>query len=544
MSEVVDSSDPEFVLRVLETCLLTQWDDVTREGGTIVLRGLGPSHRALNRNDRTVFTTTAAEGQKTTIAADVTYQASALVGTAAPQNEMVQRKLDAVLEMVRMDLDLAQRRRAQAAERAGEKGVRPTLVPRGEAEVVPQPMPAEPSAKALPRQVPVEPRPEVAQVAPEPMVRVEPVVAAPSANIEASAVEASPEVPAVAARNEPPVVPPAPRSEPPSAPAPRPYFQPHDDAERTANPVEVPIAFQNSRRTLAAERPMDMEEIRLVHREEADDEIEDEDPGSGIAKVFVTLMVLVVLAAGGWEGWQHRAQIEQTHAWAVSRAWVMQVVGKSAEAGGTPAAPASVDDSGTAAVGSTAGAAPVAGSTPAASGSASTLTEGPVPPAGTSTGGAASVAGSPASSAPGGAAATPEDAAAAEKAAEEEKLSELDPAKWLQNWAEAMRGTDAALLAQYYADPVNRYYLQSHVSRARVMADKQATMAKREQPWTVQLDNVQVLDRTPSTARVLLIKHFSMGRGAAARQVRWPTQLRLKMIDGRWEITSEQTLGE
>jgi|GEM_PF-1578996 len=540
MSEVVDSSDPEFVLRVLETCLLTQWDDVTREGSTIVLRGLGPSHRALNRNDRTVFTATAAEGQKTMIAADVTYQASALVGTAAPQNEMVQRKLDAVLEMVRMDLDLAQRRRAQVAQRAAERVVKPILVP---VEVVPQPMPVEQSAEALPRQVPEEQKAEVAQVAPEPMMRVEPVVAAPLENVEAAAVESSADGAAVAARNEPPVLPPALRSEPPSAPAPQPYFQPHDDVDRTANPAEAPIAFQASRPTVAPQRPMDMEEVRLVHREEADDEIEDEEPGSGIAKVFVTLMVLVVLAAGGWVGWQHRAQIEETHAFAASRAWVMNLMGESTQAGVTPAAaPASVDDTGSA-TGSTAGA-PVAGSTPAASGSASTLTEGPVPPAETSAGAAAPVAGSPASSTPGVAAATPEDAAAAEKATQEEKLSELDPAKWLQNWAEAMRGTDAALLSQYYADPVNRYYLQSYVSRARVMADKQATMAKREQPWTVQLDNVQLLDRTPSTARALLIKHFSMGQGAAARQVRWPTQLRLKMIDGRWEITSEQTLGE
>jgi ketosteroid isomerase-like protein len=168
-----------------------------------------------------------------------------------------------------------------------------------------------------------------------------------------------------------------------------------------------------------------------------------------------------------------------------------------------------------------------------------------VPAAGTSAGGGTSVAGPPASSTSGVAATpTPEDAAAAEKAAQEEKLSELDPAKWLQNWADAMRGTDAALLAQYYADPVNRYYLQSHVSRARVMADKEATIAKREQPWTVHLENVQVLDQTQTTARVLLIKHFSMGAGATARQVRWPTQLRLKTIDGRWEITAEQTLGE
>jgi ketosteroid isomerase-like protein len=339
--------------------------------------------------------------------------------------------------------------------------------------------------------------------------------------------------------------------EPPTVPFSMHHSDPQDDVDIAA---EDPIAFRDPV-AVAGGRPMVAEEILLVHREDADDEIDDREPVSGIGKVFVTLLVLVALAGLGWVGWQHRAQIEQTQAWTASRAWVMNFLGKSTATGAvTGSAPAAappsaaalppVGDSGSAS-GTASDAGPPAGSTPAASGSASTLTEGPVPAAGTSAGGGTSVAGPPASSTSGVAATpTPEDAAAAEKAAQEEKLSELDPAKWLQNWADAMRGTDAALLAQYYADPVNRYYLQSHVSRARVMADKEATIAKREQPWTVHLENVQVLDQTQTTARVLLIKHFSMGAGATARQVRWPTQLRLKTIDGRWEITAEQTLGE
>lgn len=522
MSEVVDSSDPEFVLRVLETCLLTQWEDVTREGGTIVLRGLGASHRAVNRNDRTVFTA-AAENNKTTIAADVTYQASALVGTAAPQNEMVQRKLDSVLEMVRMDLDLAQRRRAQAAERAAGRTVEATAL---------QPMPVPREQEPLPEKTPEAEMPVAAPVIAEPIIA--PVVAPVAAPVITEAVTPALEpvhepieianVPTEKVDEAVPVQEPA-HELASEATAKEQQIEPPVTSEQapdvTANFAEIPVAFLDPAAVIA-EKPLDAGEIRLVHREEIDDEDDDEEPRSGAMRFFVALLIIALVAGLGWAGWRDRVQIEQTHAWIASRAWVMNLVGQSAQ----PAPASSSDDA--------AGTGDVARPAPAVS---------PTPPATAPAADAGSSAAAP--DATSGTSTPPPDSTATDKAAEDAKLAEPDPAKWLENWAAAMRGTDAALLASYYADPVDRYYLQPHLSRARVMADKQASMDKRLEPWTVELENVQVLDRTDTTARVLLVKHFSMATGTpAAKQMRWPTQLRLKMVDGRWQISSEQTLGE
>jgi ketosteroid isomerase-like protein len=510
MSEVVDSSDPELVLRVLETCLLAQWTDVTREGNMVVLRGLGASHRVVNRNDRAVFTTQANDGDKTTIAADVTYQASALVGTAAPQNEMVQRKLDSVLEMVRMDLDLAQRRRAQAAERAAGRTMEVTASQPMPVSYRPEPLP-EKTVEAekmiiAPDVAPVA-APVIAEALTPTLERVhEPIETpeVPSEKVEAAAVVQEPthELPSEAKAKEQKIEPAVTRDE---------------FSNVTANLAEIPIAFLDPA-AVAAERPLDADEIRLVHREEIDDKDDDEEPSSGGKRFFVALLMLAIVAGLGWAGWRDRTQIKQTHAWMASRAWVMHLVGQ-------PAEPAPVSSSDTAvATGGVASSAPVAN---------------PTPPAAAAPAADSGSAAATSSSATSGIS-TPPDTATTEKAAEDAKLAEPDPAKWLENWADVMRGSDAALLASYYADPVDRYYLQPHLSRAQVMADKQASMDKRLEPWTVQLENVQVLDRTDTTARVLLVKHFSIGTGTpAAKQLRWPTQLRLKMVDGRW-----QTLGE
>jgi ketosteroid isomerase-like protein len=511
MSEVVDSSDPELVLRVLETCLLAQWTEVTREGNTVVLRGLGASHRVVNKNDRAVFTTQATDGAKTTIAADVTYQASALVGTAAPQNEMVQRKLDSVLEMVRMDLDLAQRRRAQAAERAAGRTVEATAS---------QPMPVPHEPETLPEKT-VEAEKMI--VAPDVAPVAVPVVAeavTPALEPVHESIE-TPEVPTE--KIEAAVVQEPVRKLASEAPVKSQQIEPvasEEFSNVTANLAEIPVAFLDPAAVVAG-RPLDTGEIRLVHREEIDDEDDDEEPRSGGMRFFVALLMIAIVAGLGWAGWRDRAQIEQTHAWIASRAWVMHLIGQ-------PAQPAPVSSSDDAA----AGTGDVPGSTPVAN---------PTPPAApvADTGSAAAAPGATSGTS------TPPDTTATDKATEDAKLAEPDPAKWLENWAEAMRGTDAALLASYYADPVDRYYLQPHLSRARVMADKQASMDKRVEPWTIELENVQVLDKTDTTARVLLVKHFSMATGTpAAKQMRWPTQLRLKTVDGRWQISSEQTLGE
>ncbi len=94
--------DAEMVLRALEVSLRDISTEVVRQGRQITLRGLGPSQRTVNRNDITVFEVNA-ENNRTTIHADVTYQASALLGDA-PQSDVVLSKLDRVFDSVKMQL--------------------------------------------------------------------------------------------------------------------------------------------------------------------------------------------------------------------------------------------------------------------------------------------------------------------------------------------------------------------------------------------------------------------------------------------------------
>jgi ketosteroid isomerase-like protein len=101
-SEMMETSDAETVLRVLEWSFRDISVDVVREGSRITVRGLGPSQRTMNRNDIAVVEVVC-EDHRTVIRADITYQASALLGGIS-QDDLVRSKLDRVLERVKAEL--------------------------------------------------------------------------------------------------------------------------------------------------------------------------------------------------------------------------------------------------------------------------------------------------------------------------------------------------------------------------------------------------------------------------------------------------------
>jgi len=80
----------------LEGCLRSISSEIARQGSQITLRGLGPSPRAINRRDTTVISVQRDDGA-TVIHADVQFQASAFLGTAA-QDAVVQEKLDRIFD--------------------------------------------------------------------------------------------------------------------------------------------------------------------------------------------------------------------------------------------------------------------------------------------------------------------------------------------------------------------------------------------------------------------------------------------------------------
>lgn len=253
---MVDSPDADLVSRTLETCLRTQWSDVTREGSAIVLRGLGPTHR-INRNDRAVFEVRPADEGRTAIEADVTYLASALVGDAAPQNELVQRKLDGVLELVRMDIDLARRRASQANE------LKPRLVNKGAAAAVAE---VPEAAVAAPLPLPAEERRQSADLVED---------------------DTLPYLPPVADVATP---------EPDAA-------SDHFATYAVLPPPDAVIEPQLVHRTEDAEVPETEGKSRRTKPERAKDR--------SLVKIFATLLVVFVLAGVVEEGWLHRAQLNQ-----------------------------------------------------------------------------------------------------------------------------------------------------------------------------------------------------------------------------------------
>lgn len=120
-----------------------------------------------------------------------------------------------------------------------------------------------------------------------------------------------------------------------------------------------------------------------------------------------------------------------------------------------------------------------------------------------------------------------------------------DPALVVQDWASAMGSNDAAKQAAFYADSLDRYFLRHNVSRESVLADKQASIDRRQDGWSVTMERVKVLQKNgAATATIQLIKHFVVRKeGKLTSQWFVPSQLQLKRVDGRWQITSERDMG-
>lgn len=501
---MVESPDVELVSRVLETNLRAQWDDVTREGDSIVLRGLGPTHR-VNRNDRAVFSVMAAPGGRTAIEVEATYLASALVGTGAPQNEIVQRKLDGVLELVRMDVDLARRRAALEKE----SGWKPVLVGKGTAAdgasaIATSGRVAPDAAAVMQEQTPdqVVDTPAEAEI-------VLPVTRQADEPKRTSDEEQPAEAKSPAASSGDTLQAVLDRMAGREGAKSRALDTEKDSAEDDVfSPNRPDIVRRHKAAIEAAETEMAAllsttkpaaewstagspaaggEELGLIHRGHIAEEQTGarQGKGSSIGLIFTVLLVTFVLAFVAQVGWEYRAQIGQRLAtWRAT--WSAERIeqGQDGRPELTPEQQAAQQQAERAAA-----------------------------------------------------------AADAEKAAEAARLAEPDPKQWLQNWAATMNGTDAGAQAAYYADQVDKYFLRYNVSRAEIMAARQDAIARRKGTWTMRLDDVVVAQQTDTAARILFVKYIAFNDGAGLVEQRLPTQIRLKRLDGQWRIVSEQTLG-
>jgi len=139
--------------------------------------------------------------------------------------------------------------------------------------------------------------------------------------------------------------------------------------------------------------------------------------------------------------------------------------------------------------------------------------------------------------------ATPSVAPAPPAAAPDPTANE-DPAEVVKQWETALRARDAAGQAAFYADPVERYFLQHDVKKEVVLAEKQAAIDKRKDGWTIKMDRVKVQRKGDDVANVSLVKHYMVKQeGATTSEWFVPSRLQLKRADGKWRIVSERDLG-
>jgi ketosteroid isomerase-like protein len=116
---------------------------------------------------------------------------------------------------------------------------------------------------------------------------------------------------------------------------------------------------------------------------------------------------------------------------------------------------------------------------------------------------------------------------------------------WVEDWAAAMRTSDAEAQVSFYADPLNRYFLTPNVSRSELLREKKSDIESRGGLWTFKAENVQIQRQSESNAIVLLTKHITVKppSSSSIREQRIKTQLKLKIVNGNWKIISERTLG-
>ena len=521
------------VLRALETCLRDVSSEVVRYGDQITLHGLGPSPKAVNYQDTTVLSVSA-EDNKTIINADVSFQASAILGDVQ-QDAVVRSKLEKVFDQMRMQIDLESR-----ASAAYAKAMSQTPVPSS------SPLPDVPTSENLPLAAPA------ASVGPTPVASLEtasensPLVtppasvsAAPVAPLETKEEPASENAP-VASVSAAPVAPLETKEEPAFDNAPvaaaAASFGPTPVAalETKEEPAEHFEARARARDSFRLREPQEVEEpwdeeaaAGLVAMLRRQIQAEEEDPEPEPSRRWmwvVTAIVALFLVAGGVYLLRFRNKTVASRSAATVSAPAASAPttpAPAASASTTPAPTASVPTaSAPAASVSTAPAQPVA--TPAASS--------PADGERTVTKIDAGTIGRPPASPDSSALPAP-------------KVAVADPAVWLEGWATAMRSRDPAAQASFYADPVNQYINRRNVTHDALVQAKRADIGRRHGGWTFSANDVVVENKTPSEATVRLVKHYMVQMGPSqVSEIFVKTRLQLKVVDGQWKIASEEEI--
>jgi hypothetical protein len=118
---------------------------------------------------------------------------------------------------------------------------------------------------------------------------------------------------------------------------------------------------------------------------------------------------------------------------------------------------------------------------------------------------------------------------------------ETEVSRALEAWAKANESNDPRLLANCYADQVDRYFLRQNVTNTFVHDYMEAWLKDHDSRVTgFKIKDLSYEEKTVEKVQLRLIKEVvtTDSKGAAERFT--PSQLVLSKVAGEWKITSER----
>jgi len=114
-------------------------------------------------------------------------------------------------------------------------------------------------------------------------------------------------------------------------------------------------------------------------------------------------------------------------------------------------------------------------------------------------------------------------------------------ARALDNWAKAHESNDPTLIANCYADQVDRYFLRQNVTNAFVRDYMEAWLKDHDSRVIMfKIKDSAIYHQTPPYVQLRLVKEIVTKDSKGAVESFTPSELSLKKVAGEWKITSER----
>jgi len=114
-------------------------------------------------------------------------------------------------------------------------------------------------------------------------------------------------------------------------------------------------------------------------------------------------------------------------------------------------------------------------------------------------------------------------------------------ARALDNWAKAHESNDPTLIANCYADQVDRYFLRQNVTNAFVHDYMEAWLKDHDSRVIMfKIKDTAIYNQTPTYIQLRVVKEVVTKDSKGAVERFTPSELSLKRVAGEWKITGER----